>query len=529
MAAILVTVLLALIVFGVSGWTLRSRAMAKRVDVLRGRRPPHDPEDPVVLAAASADALLAGTPLVEAVLHMNGHVFEALDRWVVGTSNPFSLVDYVKDHHATIFAPDNGFLDGLKGYAAESIVADHFAALGHHVVLATATNEPGWDLLIDGHPFQVKAGETAAQAAHHALALHPGIPVITDPSAAEHLFAIDPHAAVLAVHEIGATHLEVTTSQTLDGLDAIGHAGSFHFPFITVAMSSWRELKLLEEGHATFESACAHVITDGIGVGAGMAAGAQTGVMLGGLVGPHGMALGGLLGGFVGAIAGKIGATFLKEAKFNRLYERYKAESARAHAAFVVERRQMQQQMIAALQAWATDLKRERRTYKRAIEPRRRFLNGARRAAVARLTLQVRWVALWNRTYRRALLTAIKNSPDYCIASELAPIVEEMAKGGVGAANGIKRRLEDLIAVFETCRRLLETERFDYGRLIAHYEVESRKEAACLLERLEAVWTRLFAQVRKMEPELKLEARRVGKQIAKPARREQLALPPGRA
>jgi hypothetical protein len=102
-----------------------------------------------------------------------------------------------------------------------------------------------------------------------------------DPSAAEHLFAIDPHAAVLSVSEIGATHLEVTTSETLHGLAAIGNAGSFHFPFVTVAMSSWRELTLLEEGHASFESACAHVITDGIGVGAGMAAGAKAGVIFG--------------------------------------------------------------------------------------------------------------------------------------------------------------------------------------------------------------------------------------------------------
>ena len=47
--------------------------------------------------------------------------------------------------------------------------------------------------------------------------------------------------------------------------------------------------------------------------------------MVGGLAGPHGMALGGLLGGFVGAIAGKLGATFMKEAKFKRLLEQYKA------------------------------------------------------------------------------------------------------------------------------------------------------------------------------------------------------------
>jgi hypothetical protein len=101
-----------------------------------------------------------------------------------GDEQPVLVGRLRQGHHAAIFAPDNGFLDGLKGYVAESIVAEHFAALGHHVVLATVTNEPGWDLLIDAHPFQVKAGETAAQAAHHALALHPDIPIISARSSA---------------------------------------------------------------------------------------------------------------------------------------------------------------------------------------------------------------------------------------------------------------------------------------------------------------------------------------------------------
>ncbi|WP_299312056.1 hypothetical protein [uncultured Halomonas sp.] len=49
-----------------------------------------------------------------------------------------------------------GGVSQLKGYVAEQAVAAQLTAAGHTVSLPEAANQPGWDLLVDGQPFQVK-------------------------------------------------------------------------------------------------------------------------------------------------------------------------------------------------------------------------------------------------------------------------------------------------------------------------------------------------------------------------------------
>ncbi|WP_168709042.1 hypothetical protein [Onishia niordana] len=49
-----------------------------------------------------------------------------------------------------------GGVSQLKGYVAEQAVAAQLVAAGHTVSLPQAANQPGWDLLVDGQPFQVK-------------------------------------------------------------------------------------------------------------------------------------------------------------------------------------------------------------------------------------------------------------------------------------------------------------------------------------------------------------------------------------
>ncbi|SHE45777.1 hypothetical protein SAMN02745148_00505 [Modicisalibacter ilicicola DSM 19980] len=49
-----------------------------------------------------------------------------------------------------------GGISQLKGYVAEQAVAAQLTAEGHTVSLPEAANQPGWDLFVDGQPFQVK-------------------------------------------------------------------------------------------------------------------------------------------------------------------------------------------------------------------------------------------------------------------------------------------------------------------------------------------------------------------------------------
>lgn len=50
-----------------------------------------------------------------------------------------------------------GASSNLKGYVAEHVVASQLALQGHNIELATASNEPGWDILVDGEKFQIKS------------------------------------------------------------------------------------------------------------------------------------------------------------------------------------------------------------------------------------------------------------------------------------------------------------------------------------------------------------------------------------
>lgn len=49
-----------------------------------------------------------------------------------------------------------GAMERLEGYTAERIVAAHLVAQGHIVEFADIPNQEGWDILVDGHPIQVK-------------------------------------------------------------------------------------------------------------------------------------------------------------------------------------------------------------------------------------------------------------------------------------------------------------------------------------------------------------------------------------
>lgn len=50
----------------------------------------------------------------------------------------------------------DGLHSQLQGYVAEQIAAHHLIAQGHDVLFPETASNPGWDLMVDGHPFQVK-------------------------------------------------------------------------------------------------------------------------------------------------------------------------------------------------------------------------------------------------------------------------------------------------------------------------------------------------------------------------------------
>lgn len=79
-----------------------------------------------------------------------------------------------------------GLQNGLQGYVAEELVAEHLTAQGHDVVFPGSANNPGWDLSVDGQHFQVKclAGSSGIYEHFHD---YPDIPVIVNADLADQL------------------------------------------------------------------------------------------------------------------------------------------------------------------------------------------------------------------------------------------------------------------------------------------------------------------------------------------------------
>jgi hypothetical protein len=191
----------------------------------------------------------------------------------------------------------HGFFERLTGYVTEQKAATALQAMGHHVQFATTPNQPVWDLLVDGHPVQIKEGLGGLK---EFLAQHHDVPVFTGFENADSLH--DP--MVHGLHGLNADAIHNATQHSLDGLHETIH-GSLHFPIITFRISTFREVSLLGKQHTTIEKALFHVALDTAGVGAGVLLGAKAGALAGSVLPGPGTVFGAVIGTIAGGIGGK--------------------------------------------------------------------------------------------------------------------------------------------------------------------------------------------------------------------------------
>jgi gas vesicle protein/surface antigen len=280
------------------------------------------------VTAAALDGAIAGLSIAEAANHIDTSVLEAI-RFSTSDHlhNLASIDSYVHDHFfAAPFQSAHGWFERLTGYVVEQKAASALEAMGHHVEFAPVANQPAWDLLVDGHQIQVKEGLAGVK---DFLASHSGIPIYTS---LENASAVkDP--LVHGLDQLDAGQIHEVTSQSLDGINDALDPG-FNFPVITLALSSWREFKLLVNEMTTFERAAKNVGMDVIGVGGGAFVGAKGGAFAGAFIGgPVGAAIGGLLGAILGGVSGKMASTSVRHAPFHRARDAYSQAISQAQAA----------------------------------------------------------------------------------------------------------------------------------------------------------------------------------------------------
>jgi hypothetical protein len=104
----------------------------------------------------------------------------------------------------------------------------------------------------------------------------------------------------------------------------IDHSGSF--PFVTLIISSTREINLHRNSKTSIESSIKNLTLDVAGTGLGACGGAKAGMLIGSFFGPLGSAIGGVVGGIGGAIGGRVITNDIKRQELNNAVESYSLE-----------------------------------------------------------------------------------------------------------------------------------------------------------------------------------------------------------
>ena len=200
----------------------------------------------------------------------------------------------------SVFARDidssvnTGDLAQLQGYVAEKMVALELQGRGHDVQFPETSNQAGWDVLVDGMPFQVK-NWASPQGVYGHFEKYPDIPVLVNEELSSHF---DGNPMVYPVE--GVSHAEIV-DLTKTNLNLGANLHDFQIPMISFLVSSYFNGKLLIKKDINSLNATINILTDTFSRVAGGTAGQFSGAALGGaLFGPAGILVGGAVGAFFG-------------------------------------------------------------------------------------------------------------------------------------------------------------------------------------------------------------------------------------
>ena len=189
---------------------------------------------------------------------------------------------------------NTGDVAQLQGYVAEKMVALELQGRGHDVQFPETSNQAGWDVLVDGMPFQIK-NWASPQGVYGHFGKYPDIPVLVNEELASNF---DGNPMVYPVE--GISHAEMV-DLTKTNIDLGADLHDFQIPMISLLVSSYFNGKLLIKKDINSLNAGINILSDTSSRVAGGAAGQFSGAALGGaLFGPAGI----LVGGAVGALFG---------------------------------------------------------------------------------------------------------------------------------------------------------------------------------------------------------------------------------
>lgn len=235
---------------------------------------------------------------------IDSRVLDAISFASSGTPDDFGDLQDIGDH--TLHSA--GAVTRLTGYVAEQQVALNLVREGHTVEVPDSATQPGWDLLVDGSPVQIKCTLDANYVLHH-FDKNPDIAVIVNHELAAELghhplVTIDPHLSYAEIQQ--------TTHSSLQHLDDFG---SLHellsIPLLSIAFAAHRHSGLLAGGQADVRQYGINVSTEVAIRTAGAVSGKLIGGAIGSLAGPVGTIIGAGVFAYIGGLAGGTGADAL--------------------------------------------------------------------------------------------------------------------------------------------------------------------------------------------------------------------------
>jgi hypothetical protein len=209
-------------------------------------------------------------------------------------SDIFTLAQTASEVFASSAVEQAGHISQLQGYLAEHLVAASLLReQGTEVEFAASSSQPGWDLLVNGQPVQMKNLAEPAGIEEH-LARYPDIPVMTSVEMAEKL---PDNPMVLAVDGLRRADVVNTTTSSLDGsADLL----DLHIPVITVGIQLARNGCAVARRTTGLSHALANVAVD-----VGMRAG---GAQLGAVAAAAAFGVAGIASGYLAILAPVAGA-----------------------------------------------------------------------------------------------------------------------------------------------------------------------------------------------------------------------------
>jgi uncharacterized protein (DUF697 family) len=281
-----------------------------------------------------------------------------------------------------------GYESWVQGHIGESVAANVLTQNGYEVEFAELPNQPGWDLIVNGVPMNVKVGDTAAANIGEHFEIYPEIPVITDTYTAA---AFD-HPDVYGVPGLEPDRIEQLSAEVLgdsslssqetpwdahSGAD-LGSSGDVGesmaegaaeasggildagVPWLTVGASLMREDRLAKQYGGDAAESTGAIVADAAGVGIGAKIGAGIGTLFG------------LVGAFFGAIGGAwIGKSIVKNLRQTNVeaeIEKFRPKVEEIERKFLLAVQNFDAEYYCVTENWNAILEQSTRPKRRAFE-----------------------------------------------------------------------------------------------------------------------------------------------------------------